>query len=224
LVAVGVVLVAAVGVALVFALRPSGTPAAAGTIGAAGAVVSTTDTTDTAETSTSDTTDTSTEITDTGSSTTDSGAPVADGPQYLSDLTPVDHDPQDSGAENGQYTANAQQYLHAVDVPAQCGSGVYGTNWVDYNLGRKFTTFTATVALADTDASDSKAVFVLYADGIKIKSGPLVLGQSTPLNVPVKGVLRLRLEADNTNSGPSGCAVSDSDATADVVWGDAHIS
>lgn len=143
--------------------------------------------------------------------------------RYLGDMNPVDQDPEGGGQYvAAQYTTNGTQYLHSVDVAASCGS-TRGSYWIEYDLGRKYQTFTATVGLSDTDSSAAKAAYVVYADGKKVQTGTLTVGQSTPVKVPVTGVLRLRLETDNTNAGPNGCT-SEANPQADVVWGDAGIS
>jgi serine/threonine protein kinase len=156
-------------------------------------------------------------------STTASGAPVAPGEQYLSDVSPVD---QDSGSGQwvaGQYTVNGTQFLHSVDVEAECGYDD-STFWVDYNLGRSHSTFQATVGLSDEDHSDAKGAYAVYADGKKVEQGSLGVGKTKQLELDVSGVLRLRLETTNANgSADEGCTADDY-PQADLVWGDARIS
>jgi serine/threonine protein kinase len=152
------------------------------------------------------------------------GAPVEPGQRYLSDIDPVDNAESYSGQwVAGQYTSNGKQFLHSVDVEAPCASDD-STFWVDYDLGRSYSTFRATVGLSDNDASDAKGAYAIYADGKKVTQGTLGVGETKPVELDVSGVLRLRLEGTNANvSGDEGCTV-DSAAQADVVFGDARIS
>lgn len=143
--------------------------------------------------------------------------------RYLGDMKPVDQDPGSGGQYvAAQYTTNGTQYLHSVDVAASCSSS-RGSYWIEYDLGRKYQTLTATVGLSDTDSSAAKAAYVVYADGVKVQTGTLTVGKSTPITLHLAGVLRLRLETDNANAGPDGCT-SEANPQADVVWGDAGIS
>jgi serine/threonine protein kinase len=155
-----------------------------------------------------------------------SGTPVAPGERYLSDIDPVDESESYDGKwVAGQYTSNGKQFLHSVDLQAACDYDD-STFWVDYNLGRSHSKFRTTVGLSDDDHSDAKAAYAVYADGKKVKQGKLGVGKTKPVTVDVSDVLRLRLEATNTNvSEDDGCTAGDEDdAQADVVWGDAQVS
>ncbi len=93
-----------------------------------------------------------------------------------------------------------------------------GDFWVDYDLGRSWTRFTATVGLDDRSRASATATYTILADTTPVATGRLTIGQAVPIDVPpVTGALRLRLKI---NDPPSTLTSScDYNTWAKVVWG-----
>jgi hypothetical protein len=126
---------------------------------------------------------------------------------YLDALTPISGNP-----ERGTWSINGKIYPHSI------GTGIcFGEreHTVEYNLGKTYRTFKATIGLRDDTETGTRVRFQVLRDGVPYLSRDLGLGQSTPIVVPVQGVLRLRLVAtllnDKGQCGPSS------------AWGEARL-
>ena len=86
-----------------------------------------------------------------------------------------------------------------------------GDFWIDYNLGRGYSTFSTTVGLSDDSPSDMVATYKVYVDGTNVASRSLTFGMARRLDLSVKNALRLRLFVND--SAPQ-CSNHDR-----VVWG-----
>jgi serine/threonine protein kinase len=166
--------------------------------------------------------------TDTGTtldapSVVDTATPTADatgvptGPQFLNELNPVDEDPLtlNGTTRAGSFSSSGTTYGHAIRMKPGCSNDDGGTYWVDYDIGRKWSTFTTTVGLSDDSPTDATASYTLIADTKPIATGKLALGTAAPINLPVTNVLRLRLQINNPESSNPKCR-----AKTSIIWGD----
>lgn len=120
--------------------------------------------------------------------------------------------------------SNGVTYSHPVDTEAGCSNSDGGDYWVDFNLARRYTQFTATVGLEDDAPSNYPVSFKLIADGQTLASGTLTLGTATPIAVSVSNVLRLRLFINDPQSPtPEDYCGTGIDEPAVVVWGNAAV-
>lgn len=163
----------------------------------------------------SSTTTPATPTTSVNTSTAATGFPTA--PQFLNEFTPVDFDPLTSSGSTraGSFSSSGTTYGHAINMNPGCRNGDGGDYWVDYDIGRKWSTFTATVGINDTSPSDATATYTLFADSKSIATGPLSLGTAAPINVSISTVLRLRLQINNPESSATVCR-----AKTSIIWGD----
>lgn len=194
------------------------------------AVLTTTAPTATAAPTATTTTDGATSTTGPGKSTGRGGASPSPGASgvsglpatsmYLTELDIVDKD--NTNANNGYATfeeakISGGRYGHTVTLSASCYNKDGGDYWVEYDLSREWSTFTATVGLRDDSPATAAASYTLLADNSVIAEGTLVLGDAKPVDVPVLNVLRLRLKINVPPSTGPNC---DYDYDSRVVWGD----
>lgn len=130
---------------------------------------------------------------------------------YLNELpyTP-DSDPYDT-----RDTANINGNTYPRSQGAQFCFGSNRRNW-EYNLGRKYRTFRATLGLDDNSERDAVVRFEVFADGRSIYRQDAHLRQAFPVNAPVNGALRLQL-VSTLLSKEGGCGGATSE------WGDARV-
>lgn len=88
------------------------------------------------------------------------------------------------------------------------------TNY-QYDLGRNWRSFRATIGLSDTSHPDARYQFRVFVDDQPRGSWNMRLGQSQDINVDVSGGLRLRLEMTKTAANGN---------NANAVWGDARVT
>jgi NPCBM/NEW2 domain len=147
----------------------------------------------------------------TSTSTLTSSAPPAPESDYLFDLTPID-----GAYEVGSKSVNGQTFGRSIfHGLSECNSGEGYS--VEYDIGRQYSTFTATAGLSDLDTRGARTVqFRIDTDRGHdyFTSGR---GESHKVSFDIRGSLFLRLTVYEPNgSGP--CIV---DTVA--VWGDAQI-
>jgi hypothetical protein len=131
---------------------------------------------------------------------------------YLSDLDHVEADRFGNGsAEIGGHNFS-RSVMNAWDFWWE--HEPYG----EWNLGYKCVTFTASIGLTDNSTSAGKVEFRATTDGQETSYGTKSIGPATPLTLPVKGILRLRL-TDVYVEGPTGSG----DGSFWGAWGDAKI-
>lgn len=101
---------------------------------------------------------------------------------------------------------------------------------VEYNLGRHYRTFNATLGVAD-DTQDTRqtAVFEVHADSKRIGRIQVRFGQPRAVSLSVAGSLRLRLvaiEADIESPLRAGANMAGGvpNHLPDVAWGDARVT
>ena len=116
--------------------------------------------------------------------------------------------------------SNGVTYSDPVVLDAGCYNAWGGSAWVDYDLGRHYQTFTATVGLGDTQVLNGTATFRVDGDGKTLASGSLLPGMSTKVSVSLSGVSKLRLFSNVPDpTGAAGCG----SYFLQVVFGDAQV-
>ncbi len=111
-------------------------------------------------------------------------------------------------------------YQNPVALDAGCYNAWGGDAWVDYDLGRRYQSFTATVGLPDSARAGSTASFTVLGDGKTLATGNLVPGSSTKLTLSLSGISKLRLFSNVPDpTGAAGC----SSYFLQVVFGDAQV-
>lgn len=138
---------------------------------------------------------------------------------FLTTMKPVDrgnHTGDNGGHDVDSFNTNGVHYGRAIGMRAWCTNQEGGDYWVDYDLGRSWNRFTATVGISDDSRSEAGATYTLLADNQVLASGALTLGTSTPIDVSVVNVLRLRLQINEPFAVSDRCYYN---STAQVVWG-----
>jgi hypothetical protein len=116
--------------------------------------------------------------------------------------------------------SNGVTYQNPVALDAGCYNAWGGDAWVDYELGRRYETFTATVGLPDSAQPGSTASFRVLGDGKTLSAGNLVPGTSTQVKISLNGIARLRLFTNVPDpTGAAGCGTY----FLQVVFGDAQV-
>jgi hypothetical protein len=73
--------------------------------------------------------------------------------------------------------------------------------WREYDLGRSYTRFQATVGIADDSSVTTERIrFLVIGDGQELARRDLAFGDSSALSVDVTGVLRLRIEVQKLSN------------------------
>jgi hypothetical protein len=130
---------------------------------------------------------------------------------YIEDLqATADSEPYDT---QGVAQVNGVSYPHSQG--AQFCFGSNERKWT-YVLGRKYSSLQGTIGLSDNSVSTAKIRFDLLADGRRVYSKDLQVGQSAALNVPVTNVLQLGLNTTLlTQDGGCGAATGE--------WANIHV-
>lgn len=103
--------------------------------------------------------------------------------------------------ETGRAELNGESYSRAI-VSGFCkeySSSCSG--WIDYNLGRDWTTFTSTIGVDDTSNAGATTTFTVHVDGEAEVTETLRLGEMMDIEVNVAEGLRLRLEVESDGGG-----------------------
>lgn len=109
--------------------------------------------------------------------------------QYLQELEPLS---SSNGAETGSADVNGQNYGRSVSF--RVDKGYIPVNDAEYNLGRHWRTFEATIGLRDDAPTGCKLKFEAFADGKPINNVTLPLGEVRDLKLDVSNVLRLKIQ------------------------------
>jgi hypothetical protein len=126
---------------------------------------------------------------------------------YLSEMDTVEGDlAKGSATISGQYFPKSTWFDYLSYYPTQSAQ---------YDLGRKCTTFAATVGWNDSSSSTSVGDASVYKDTVSAwsKTG-IAFGSATPMSIDITGALRLKLEARRSN------ATRNNDS---MTYGDARI-
>ncbi len=109
---------------------------------------------------------------------------------------------------------------HPVALDAGCYNGYGGDAWVDYPLGKRYETLTATMGLGGYVETGSTGSYQVVGGGKTLASGSLVPGASKKISVSLGGLSSVRLKInvpDPNNAG--GCGLS----YTEVVFGNAQV-
>src|SRR5262249_41274380 len=138
---------------------------------------------------------------------------------YLSDLKPADV--KETPYLDGSFPFRADRSvgghpLHLGGKTYRRGLGVHSKSELTYTLDGGFQTFNATVGIDDAVSGQGSVIFRVYGDDKLLKETPVLRGGDTPveLEIPVKGVLLLRLEVDYADNG---------DVADHADWADARL-
>jgi len=87
--------------------------------------------------------------------------------------------------------------------PFRRGLGVHSKSDLTYTLDGGYQTFNATIGVDDAVTGQGSVLFRVFGDDKLLYESPVMRGGDTPqdINVPVKGVLLLRLEVDYADNG-----------------------
>jgi serine/threonine protein kinase len=143
---------------------------------------------------------------------------------YLSRLDPLDSNRDlalNARTDTGPFDTGGDRYGRSVRMFAGCSSQDGGTYWIEYDIAEDFGRLTASVGLDDSSAADAAVSYAVTGDQRVLASGDLTLGRVDPVDVPVDGVLRLRLTIDDPEAVRDGCQVDRSSPR--VVFGDAAL-
>lgn len=121
-------------------------------------------------------------------------SPDADGPYSLSQLNWVD---SEDAWEWGRAEMDGEVHNNALVTEAGCS---VCDHWVEYNLSRSWGTFDATVGLDDNSRSGKNMTFTVYADGERVATETVTLGETVDIEADVSGALRLRLEVESDDT------------------------
>jgi hypothetical protein len=116
-----------------------------------------------------------------------------------------------SGTDTGLGRVSGQTYTRSIVF----NSGYGGQPaYVEYDLGRKYSTFQTTMGLSDDAKSDTRILLQVYGDNVELARQEVGLGQPVPVDIPIKDVLRLRLQVTTTSGSNEQL----------VVFGDARLN
>jgi hypothetical protein len=110
----------------------------------------------------------------------------------------------------GAASVSGDSYLRSVIYELR---GTANIRWREWDLGRDYVRLRATLGLRDDTGADTRGVMRVYLDGVEAVEVPIQFGRSVPLDLDVRGVLRVRLEVQNTTDGQSFW-----------VWGNARVN
>ncbi len=146
--------------------------------------------------------------------------------QYIAELDTVATDAAANAynaSDTGSYDISGTMYGHSVSMITGCVNQDGGDYWQEYDLSRSWSTLSGVVGLDDRSPTGARLSWKLFGDSVLLASGSSTLGVSTPLNVSVKGVLRLRLFVTDPASTQNPCQGSGSN-TGRFVWGNLQLT
>jgi hypothetical protein len=124
------------------------------------------------------------------SATTDSASSRA---VYLAEVDPVDRGQISFG--NSPSSVNGQACPQPINISRN--PGVRAT--LDYDLGRRYSSFSARVGLRDDSDPESVQRFEVFADGEMLFQADVAFGQLQQIDVSIAGKLRLQLAVTTIN-------------------------
>jgi hypothetical protein len=140
--------------------------------------------------------------------------PLAADATYLSDEQTLNR----SNWRDGTARVGGEIYLHSAFGRQGSCSGEAKQAFAEYDLGRDYSRFTATLGLSDTNRRAShRVLFEVIVDGTQIHEVELTAGEAEPVDLDINGGLRLRLQV--TFFADGACSGFDGDDRA--VFGDA---
>jgi hypothetical protein len=112
--------------------------------------------------------------------------------RYLSELEPLT---STQGVDTSAVEINGKGFARSVTLTANAAGPV---NSAEYNLGRHWHTFTATVGLRDDSPTGGTLTFEVVIDGTREYRETIRLGESQAVRLDVSGALRLKLTVTYT--------------------------
>ena len=89
---------------------------------------------------------------------------------------------------------NGQRFAYGASGHCEIGCGIQDTEFIEFNLGRDYKTFRATLGLSDRSQQGSSKRMRVLADGKLLYERAFALGESEVVQLDVTGALRLRVE------------------------------
>ncbi|MFJ1974087.1 NPCBM/NEW2 domain-containing protein [Streptomyces sp. NPDC087903] len=129
--------------------------------------------------------------------------------RYLSELEPLT---SSAGVDTNSAEINGRGFAQTVTLTANAAGPV---SFAEYNLGRKWRTFSATVGLRDDSPTSGSLNFEVSVDGRQTYKKEILLGESRSINIGVENALRLKLTITYTGQ--------DSGNSYYGSWGDAKL-
>ncbi|MFI6412944.1 NPCBM/NEW2 domain-containing protein [Streptomyces sp. NPDC050585] len=112
--------------------------------------------------------------------------------RYLSELEPLT---STQGVDTSAVEINGKGFARSVTLTANAAGPV---NSAEYNLGRHWHTFTATVGLRDDSPTGGTLTFEVVIDGTREYRETIRLGESRAVRLDVSDALRLKLTVTYT--------------------------
>lgn len=129
--------------------------------------------------------------------------------RYLSELEPLT---STRGVDTSTAEINGKGFARSVTLTANAAGPV---NFAEYNLGRHWHTFTATVGLRDDSPTAGSLTFEVAIDGTREYREQIRLGESRNVELDVSNALRLKMTITYTGEDAGGVYYGS--------WGDAQL-
>ncbi|MFF9623738.1 NPCBM/NEW2 domain-containing protein [Streptomyces griseosporeus] len=129
--------------------------------------------------------------------------------RYLSELDPLT---ATQGVDTSTAEINGTGFARSVTLTANAAGPV---NSAEYNLGRHWTTFIATVGLRDDSPTGGSLTFEAAVDGTRKFRETIHLGASREVKLDVRDALRLKLTVSYTGQDAANLYYGS--------WGDAQL-
>jgi hypothetical protein len=129
---------------------------------------------------------------------------------YLSELDPLT---ATGGIDTSAAEINGTGFARSVTLNCNAAGPV---NSVEYNLGRHWTTFTATAGLRDDSPTGGSLTFEAAVDGTRRYRETIRLGASREVRLDIRNALRLKLTVSYTGQDATNVYYGS--------WGDAQIT
>ncbi|MFW6639991.1 protein kinase domain-containing protein [Nocardiopsis algeriensis] len=136
---------------------------------------------------------------DSATSSGNTGAPASGESTLLTQMEIVDDDGNYWKPEAGRAQVDGEVYTRALVPGGHCADwdNTECTGWIDYDLGRDWSTFTAVIGVQDTSRSGATTTFIVHVDGEQKVTETLRLGETLEIEVDVRDALRLRVEVQS---------------------------
>ena len=89
---------------------------------------------------------------------------------------------------------NGERFVYGASTYCEIGCGLEYEEFIEFNLGRDYRTFRATLGLADRSAQAYARRIRVVGDGQLLYEREFAIGQSEAVELDVTSVLRLRIE------------------------------
>lgn len=89
---------------------------------------------------------------------------------------------------------NGERFVYGASGHCEIGCGIEYDDYIEFNLGRDYKTFRATLGLSDRSPQGTSRRIRVLVDGELLYERDFSLGQSEAVKLDVTGKLRLRIE------------------------------